>query len=68
MYPRYSKLCSEKGFVNIDNGSRGDSHWTCFIKKITNHTTFTRLEELLIKFYSIKNLNQKHIIILNFRI
>ena len=24
---------TDKGFVNIDNGSSGASHWTCFIVK-----------------------------------
>ena len=33
IYPRDSKLCSDKGFVNIDNGSQGGTHWTCFIVK-----------------------------------
>ena len=33
IYPRDSKIYSDKGFVNIDNGSRGGSHWTCFIVK-----------------------------------
>ena len=33
MYPRYSKKCSDRGFVNEDNGSQGGTHWTCFIKK-----------------------------------
>ena len=33
-YPRDSKIHSDKGFVNIDNGSRGGTtHWTCFIIK-----------------------------------
>ena len=31
IYPRDSKIYSDKGFVNIDNGSRGGTHWTCFI-------------------------------------
>ena len=31
IYPRDSKIYSEKGFVNIDNGSMGGSHWTCFL-------------------------------------
>ena len=29
-YPRGSKIYSNKVFVNIDNGSQGGSHWTCF--------------------------------------
>ena len=33
IYPRHSKIYSDKGFVNIDNGSQGGSHWTCFIVK-----------------------------------
>ena len=33
IYPRDSKINSDKGFVNIDNGSMGGSHWTCFIAK-----------------------------------
>ena len=31
IYPRDSKIYSDKGFVNIDNGAQGGSHWTCFI-------------------------------------
>ena len=50
IYTRDSKVYSDKGYVNIDNGSQGGSHWTCFIIKETNHTTLTRLEELLINF------------------
>ena len=33
IYLRDSKIYSEKGFVNIDNGSQGGTHWTCFIVK-----------------------------------
>ena len=33
IYPRESKLLSENGSVIIDNGSRGGTHWTCFIVK-----------------------------------
>ena len=33
IYPRDSKIHSDKGFVNIDNGIRGESHWTCFTVK-----------------------------------
>ena len=29
--PRDSKRHSDKGFVNIDSGSQGGTHWTCFI-------------------------------------
>ena len=33
IYPRDSKIYSNKGFVNFDNVSQGGTHWTCFIVK-----------------------------------
>ena len=33
IYPRDSKIFSDKEFVNIDNGSMEGTHWTCFIIK-----------------------------------
>ena len=33
IYPRESKIHSVRGFVNIDNGQMGGTHWTCFIIK-----------------------------------
>ena len=33
IYPRDSKIYSDKGFVNIDIGSQGGTHLTCFIEK-----------------------------------
>ena len=33
IYPRYSKIYSDRGFVNIDDGRLGGTHWTCFIIK-----------------------------------
>ena len=33
IYPRVSRIHSDKGFLNIDNGSQGGTHWTCFIVK-----------------------------------
>ena len=33
IYPKDSKIYSERGFVNVDNGSMGGSHWTSFIVK-----------------------------------
>ena len=33
IYPRDSKIFSDKGFVNIDDGSMNGTHWTCFIVK-----------------------------------
>ena len=33
IYPRDSQIYSDRRFVNIDNGSQGGTHWTCFIVK-----------------------------------
>ena len=33
IYPRNSKISSDKRFFNIDDGRMGGSHWTCFIVK-----------------------------------
>ena len=33
IYPRDSKIYSDRGFVNIDDGSQGGSHWTCSMVK-----------------------------------
>ena len=33
IYPRDSKKYSDIGFINIDDGSQGGTHWTCFIVK-----------------------------------
>ena len=33
IYPRDSKIYSDKGFVVIDNGSQVGTHWTRFIVK-----------------------------------
>ena len=33
IYPRDSKIISDKGFVIIDDGRLGGTHWTCFIVK-----------------------------------
>ena len=32
--PRDSKVHSDKGFVNIDNGFQGGTHRCCFILKV----------------------------------
>ena len=59
MYPKDSKIYSDKGFVNVDNGSLGCTYWTCFIKKkITDHTILIALEQLHINFFSKNYLNQ----------
>ena len=33
MYPRDSKIYSDRRFVNIDAGSVNGTHWVCFIVK-----------------------------------
>ena len=33
IYRRDSKIHSDKGFINIDNGSQDGTHRTCFIVK-----------------------------------
>ena len=33
IYPRDSKIYSDRGFVNIDDGRLGGSYWVCFIVK-----------------------------------
>ena len=33
IYPRDSKIYSDKGLVNIDNGSRGGTHFYMFYSK-----------------------------------
>ena len=34
IYPRDSKLYSDKGFIKIDNGFRGGTHRCCFVTKV----------------------------------
>ena len=58
IFPRDSKIYSDKGIINIDNGSMGGTHWTCFIVRITNHILLTRLEVSQINFYLNNYLNQ----------
>ena len=43
IYPRDSLITKDKRFVNIDNGSMGGSHWTCFHIKITDFFTLIHL-------------------------
>ena len=33
IYPNDSNIYSDKRLVNLDNGSQGGTHWTCFIIK-----------------------------------
>ena len=70
--PRVSKVYSVKGFVNIDNGSQGGTHWTCFIVKDKKSHYFDSFGGQLDKFllnqfskptlyrnYKIQNINPK---------
>ena len=52
IYPRDSKIQSDKAFVNIDSGRMGGTHWTCSIIKVKNHTTLIVSEVNQINFYS----------------
>ena len=38
IYPKDSKTYSVKGFINMNNGSQGGTHWTCFY--IKDHKPF----------------------------
>ena len=51
VYPRDAKIYSDRGFVNIDNGSQGGTHWACFMVKEKNPIISTHLAVSQIKFY-----------------
>ena len=58
IYPRNSKVTTNKGFVNNDNGSMGGNHGACFYtKKIKNHSILIRLMDSLINSYFNKYQN-----------
>ena len=38
IYPRDSKIYSDRGFVNLDDGSQNGTHWTCFV--VTENKSF----------------------------
>ena len=50
IYPKNSKIHSDKRFVNIDNGSKGGFHWTAFYTK-DNKSFSIVLVTNLISFY-----------------
>ena len=50
--PRNSKIYSDKGFVNIDNGARGGTHWTCFMVKDNKPYYFDSFGGQPVKFQS----------------
>ena len=66
IYPRDSKICSDRGLVNIDNGSRGGTHWTCFIVEDNKYHYFDSFGGAPDK-YLLKQL-QKPITYHNFKI
>ena len=58
IYPRDSKILSDRVFVNIDNGLKGGTHWTCCIIKIRNLIILIVLVDLQIHFYLNNYLNR----------
>ena len=72
IYPRDSKIYSDKGFVNTENGSMGGSHWTYFIVKDSKSYYFDSFggqpdkfllnqlpKPLIYHNYKIQNINSK---------
>ena len=66
IYPKDSKIYSDKGFVNIDNGSQGGTHWTCSYIKDNKSYYLDSIGGQLEKFL-LKQL-PKPIIYLNYKI
>ena len=64
IHPRDSKLHSDRGFVNIDNGSQGGTHWTCFILKGKTSYYFDSFGGQPDNFLLNQFQNQKYIIII----
>ena len=58
MYPRDSKINSEKGFVNIDNGRLRGTHWCVFYVKGDIYFTLIVLVVSQINFYLNNYLNR----------
>ena len=59
IYPRDSKIYSNQGFINIDNGSMGGSHWCAFYVKNNKPFYFDSFGGTPGKFFQIINyLNQ----------
>ena len=66
IYPGDSKRYSDQGFVNIDSGSQGGTHWTCFIVKDNKSYYFDSFGGQPDKF--LLNQLQKPIIYHNYKI
>ena len=72
IYPKKSKIYSDKGFVNINNGILSGTHWTCFYIKDNKSFYFDSFggfpDKLLLKqlpkpkiyhIYKIQHINSK---------
>ena len=55
--PRDSKTCSDKGYVNIDNGSQSGTHWTVFYLENNKSFYFDSFGCQPDKFFLINHLN-----------
>ena len=53
-YPRDSKIYSNRGFVNVDKGNMGGTHWCALYVKIISPITLPSSETNLMILYSIK--------------
>ena len=51
IYPRDTKIYSNQGFINIDDGRMGGIHWTCFLVNLRNPIILIVSEDLQINFY-----------------
>ena len=68
IYARDSKVFSDKGFVNIDNGIMRGTQWTCFYIKETNPITLIISVDNQMNFYQLNYLNHYYIIISKYKI
>ena len=72
VYPRDSKILSNKGFINIDNESQSGTQWTCFIVEDNKSYYFDSfggapdkfllnqlLKPLIYRNYKIQDINSK---------
>ena len=66
IYAKDSKIYSDKGFVNLDNGSQGGTRWSCFIVKDNKSYSFDSFGGKLDKF--LLNQLPKPIIYHNYKI
>ena len=57
IHPRDSKIRTNRGFVKIDIGSQGGTHWVCFILKDRKSSYFVSFGGQPVKFL-LKHLPQ----------